>query len=129
MNFLFFFSSIRRHTRCALVTGVQTCGSSDLESRRPPAAPAEVASGRSGTRVGRADAWGAERGCVDATPKYTVRKSPPRHGRRPARFYSTYSAADRQSVVLGKSGSVLLDHVGRRILKNKNQLSPDRRMD
>src|SRR3546814_6217326 len=24
-NFLFFFSSRRRHTRCALVTGVQTC--------------------------------------------------------------------------------------------------------
>src|SRR3546814_21201401 len=23
--FLFFFSSVRRHTRCALVTGVQTC--------------------------------------------------------------------------------------------------------
>src|SRR3546814_4244883 len=23
--FIFFFSSIRRHTRCALVTGVQTC--------------------------------------------------------------------------------------------------------
>src|SRR3546814_2149191 len=23
--FVFFFSSIRRHTRCALVTGVQTC--------------------------------------------------------------------------------------------------------
>src|SRR3546814_4789276 len=23
--YLFFFSSIRRHTRCALVTGVQTC--------------------------------------------------------------------------------------------------------
>src|SRR3546814_5045738 len=27
---LFFFSSRRRHTICALVTGVQTCGSSDL---------------------------------------------------------------------------------------------------
>src|SRR3546814_6397969 len=26
----FFFSSRRRHTRCALVTGVQTCCSSDL---------------------------------------------------------------------------------------------------
>src|SRR3546814_9180378 len=26
----FFFSSRRRHTRCALVTGVQTCASSDL---------------------------------------------------------------------------------------------------
>src|SRR3546814_5300546 len=25
MMFLFFFSSRRRHTRCALVTGVQTC--------------------------------------------------------------------------------------------------------
>src|SRR3546814_15031073 len=25
MSFLFFFSSRRRHTRCALVTGVQTC--------------------------------------------------------------------------------------------------------
>src|SRR3546814_7321891 len=25
MEFLFFFSSRRRHTRCALVTGVQTC--------------------------------------------------------------------------------------------------------
>src|SRR3546814_8384026 len=24
-SFCFFFSSIRRHTRCALVTGVQTC--------------------------------------------------------------------------------------------------------
>src|SRR3546814_3166229 len=28
--FLFFFSSRRRHTRCALVTGVQTVCSSDL---------------------------------------------------------------------------------------------------
>src|SRR3546814_10752660 len=25
MSFIFFFSSRRRHTRCALVTGVQTC--------------------------------------------------------------------------------------------------------
>src|SRR3546814_2207312 len=24
-DYIFFFSSIRRHTRCALVTGVQTC--------------------------------------------------------------------------------------------------------
>src|SRR3546814_7266677 len=28
--FVFFFSSRRRHTRCALVTGVQTCALSDL---------------------------------------------------------------------------------------------------
>src|SRR3546814_5006123 len=34
--FLFFFSSRRRHTRCALVTGVQTCAlrSDDLEDLR-----------------------------------------------------------------------------------------------
>src|SRR3546814_1535287 len=31
MLFLFFFSSRRRHTICALVTGVQTLCSSDLE--------------------------------------------------------------------------------------------------
>src|SRR3546814_8164599 len=29
-SFVFFFSSRRRHTRCALVTGVQTVCSSDL---------------------------------------------------------------------------------------------------
>src|SRR3546814_6895399 len=29
-DMLFFFSSSRRHTRCALVTGVQTCALSDL---------------------------------------------------------------------------------------------------
>src|SRR3546814_5550931 len=32
---LFFFSSRRRHTRCALVTGVQTCALPILQSRRP----------------------------------------------------------------------------------------------
>src|SRR3546814_5155873 len=30
----FFFSSRRRHTRCALVTGVQTCCSSDLRGEQ-----------------------------------------------------------------------------------------------
>src|SRR3546814_1841451 len=30
-SFLFFFSSRRRHTRCALVTGVQTCALPILE--------------------------------------------------------------------------------------------------
>src|SRR3546814_13481039 len=31
---MFFFSSIRRHTRCALVTGVQTCAL-PISRRRP----------------------------------------------------------------------------------------------
>src|SRR3546814_9961059 len=34
--FLFFFSSRRRHTRCALVTGVQTCALPILPRRRRP---------------------------------------------------------------------------------------------
>src|SRR3546814_5127750 len=37
-SFLFFFSSRRRHTRCALVTGVQTCAlpiySADADAQR-----------------------------------------------------------------------------------------------
>src|SRR3546814_19383919 len=34
LMFLFFFSSRRRHTRCALVTGVQTCALPILPIRR-----------------------------------------------------------------------------------------------
>src|SRR3546814_2126131 len=33
--FVFFFSSRRRHTRCALVTGVQTCALPILRAHRP----------------------------------------------------------------------------------------------
>src|SRR3546814_11976074 len=33
---LFFFSSRRRHTRCALLTGVQTCALPIYEQGRPP---------------------------------------------------------------------------------------------
>src|SRR3546814_6831543 len=33
--FLFFFSSRRRHTRCALVTGVQTCALPIFTAPRP----------------------------------------------------------------------------------------------
>src|SRR3546814_13481964 len=39
----FFFSSRRRHTRCALVTGVQTCASSDLASSQRLAEAGETA--------------------------------------------------------------------------------------
>src|SRR3546814_15458194 len=45
---IFFFSSRRRHTRCALVTGVQTC-----------ALPISAAGDdRGGRRQGRGAAWG-----------------------------------------------------------------------
>src|SRR3546814_7118757 len=43
----FFFSSRRRHTRCALVTGVQTCALPISPDDDPaPAGPAEAAAGR-----------------------------------------------------------------------------------
>src|SRR3546814_5304807 len=48
---LFFFSSRRRHTRCALVTGVQTCALPICGSpARCPSAPARVPPG-SGART------------------------------------------------------------------------------
>src|SRR3546814_7699857 len=39
--FIFFFSSRRRHTRCALVTGVQTCALPILMSMNRPGSFAE----------------------------------------------------------------------------------------
>src|SRR3546814_15413887 len=42
----FFFSSRRRHTRCALVTGVQTCALPICRRTAPPIA--QAASGRAG---------------------------------------------------------------------------------
>src|SRR3546814_2152344 len=47
MFFLFFFSSRRRHTRCALVTGVQTC-----------ALPISRASLKEALVAGRDSIWG-----------------------------------------------------------------------
>src|SRR3546814_3328825 len=51
-RFLFFFSSRRRHTRCALVTGVQTCA---LPIFRPSAGGAQPADGRSIAHYGLSD--------------------------------------------------------------------------
>src|SRR3546814_9325266 len=53
-GFLFFFSSRRLHTRCALVTGVQTCA-------LPISSCAKAEQVQSGFRTGRACATGLER--------------------------------------------------------------------
>src|SRR3546814_9318827 len=48
-SLFFFFSSRRRHTRCALVTGVQTCALSDLvPAPRRGSARSRRAGGESG---------------------------------------------------------------------------------
>src|SRR3546814_2485308 len=79
--FLFFFSSRRRHTRCALVTGVQTCAlpiclrqttrSQDPSSRRrsmsPCSTPSNVARHRASRRTrecGRSEERRVGKACV-----------------------------------------------------------------
>src|SRR3546814_1887201 len=75
---VFFFSRRRRHTRCALVTGVQTCALPIL-----PAGPVAVALGINGredrindvpgelTRSG--NAWGASTAGITAGKSFTKR--------------------------------------------------------
>src|SRR3546814_15560570 len=112
--FWFFFSSRRRHTRCALVTGVQTCAlpiypvdvipimwhSYDAETPGIVAVKGKgyelfEPSGKPGVV---AVAQGAPRG--EAVCHLT----------------------DRKSVVWGKSVSVRVDLGGRRIIKNKHSI-------
>src|SRR3546814_10178922 len=98
---LFFFSSRRRHTRCALVTGVQTWLVRSLPvPRYAPNKPDE--------RRGQA-------------PR-------PAHRAKPALLRLSCNAGNsapwcrlpaRKSVVEGKSVSVRVDLGGRRILKKK----------
>src|SRR3546814_6563315 len=80
----FFFSSRRRHTRCALVTGVQTCalpifgfvrhpsavapahpGAGTVVPQRTPGGAAEALDGDAAQRHGRRPAPGPGRWCVD----------------------------------------------------------------
>src|SRR3546814_6008858 len=107
---LFVVSSRRRHTRCALVTGVQTCALPILAARQ-------------------LQAWGA--GDRDFRIAYDWRdmdEIAPSLSRRP--WPTPYpsgvdngprSRRDRTSVVSGKSVSVRVDLGGRRILQNTKQ--------
>src|SRR3546814_8764105 len=78
-----FFSSRRRHTRCALVTGVQTCALPIYGSRRWPRPDrGRHPSVQPGRRRARADG-----------------KSQPRRPRRPEGGIMTVIGRDRTSVV------------------------------
>src|SRR3546814_15592134 len=94
MVLFFFFSSRRRHTRCALVTGVQTCALPICRAAGACAGPAKRATG-----LIRAVAAGA------------------RH-QKAGRFPGCLGR-ERKSVVEGKSVSVRVDLGGRRIIKKK----------
>src|SRR3546814_7681312 len=98
--FVFFCSSRRRHTRCALVTGVQTCA---LPISELPVAPT--------TRP------------FSVGPPVSRAGGPTENPGPPWRSEVTFSEPrpDRKSVVSGKSVSVRVDLGGRRIIKKKNK--------
>src|SRR3546814_18403118 len=120
--FLFFFSSRRRHTRCALVTGVQTCAlpislaptptikalfcksfmifSSMVHRRTLLSRPARAALSQFNFETFRG--IGPVRGLWQASPGALL-------------------VRDRKSVVEGKSVSVSVDLGGRGKIKKKKQ--------
>src|SRR3546814_19859681 len=92
----FFFSSRRRHTRCALVTGVQTCALPIFDV----AAPGFLQS---------LDEFGDQRLMPGGEARRADRVDPAVERKH----------QDRKSVVSGKSVSVRVDLGGRRLIKNK----------
>src|SRR3546814_18813561 len=98
---MFFFSSRRRHTSCALVTGVQTCA---LPISR--------------FRWWHGDELGQARLLADVRRRFRSGG-----GQRPRSGgdQRSGSVGDRKSVVSGKSVSVRVDLGGRRIIKKTRQ--------
>src|SRR3546814_11363376 len=99
---LFFFSSRRRHTSCALVTGVQTCALPICRAR-----PDGVAPGGGGR-------WTRQ---LDRDARAGAR----RRASRRASFSSTCPSMGSEERRVGKSVSVRVDLGGRRIIKKKNR--------
>src|SRR3546814_7833113 len=120
---LFFFSSRRRHTSCALVTGVQTCALPIWQRRayRWAHAHGPCETGYPAIHLDRSLAQSGP------APHPTSRSIPEcgrtRRNRPPAQKTGPTSLArpngDRKSVVKGKSGSVRVDLGGRRVIKQK----------
>src|SRR3546814_5623228 len=103
----FFVSSRRRHTMCALVTGVQTCALPILELVDPSPARAALAAGL-GLRLTMPE---AARGDADLV----VHASGSAAGLRTAlKLAGTEATIDRKSVGVGKSGKVRVDRGGGR---------------
>src|SRR3546814_10950349 len=103
----FFFSSRRRHTRCALVTGVQTCALPIYPHRKPCAAE------------------GSDEPADDQRDRRTQRNQD--FTRVDIIFGGSDLAAgilrqDRKSVVVGQSVSVSVDLGGRRNIKKKRDV-------
>src|SRR3546814_18850199 len=117
-----FLSSRRRHTRCALVTGVQTCAL-PIYVFRKAVEGIEVHGDEMAPRS-------AER-YLDVVLRHFI-IAPATSERRPdraavenaalPRFVGFRRAQDRKSVVSGKRVSVRLDLGGRRLIKTYNNI-------
>src|SRR3546814_15391860 len=122
----FFFSSRRRHTRCALVTGVQTCALPICVVWRDTGVSAD---GRIRNAFDPPGTWrrlrlqavtgSAARAAVGHADDAGVPRSAGWHRNR--RRCRRLSHQDRKSVVKGKSVSVRVDLGGRRTIKKKKK--------
>src|SRR3546814_19710101 len=120
-------SSRRRHTRCALVTGVQTCALPILVCIEvmalEKAADLTIACSTSTTPMpdllcaaaGAAMTATAATGAVASATAFIII------------FIRIVSLRDRTSVVYGKSVSVRVDLGGRRILKKQNKKQSEKK--
>src|SRR3546814_12035119 len=92
---LFFFSSRRRHTRCALVTGVQTCAL-PIYRRKQSCQPTPVAQGDAPRGFG-VIGWqdGRQKRCRRGEPGRRYAHQPRRAGKRVAAIWKRRSETRR----------------------------------
>src|SRR3546814_13162662 len=130
---LFFFSSRRRHTRCALVTGVQTCALPISAQRRRPRHAHHVRPGLS--RLDIAALPDAPKGKRNQQPAADMDAELDPAAPRALQIEtmraecaeeepeqkSKAHRSDRKSVVEGKGVSERVDNGGRRLIKKKKR--------
>src|SRR3546814_3423743 len=105
-HWYFFFSSRRRHTRCALVTVVQTCALPIYSFELARAATPAPAAGDATADITAPVAAAESEDDSAAVPVWIL-------------AVGAIVLVDRKSVVSGKSVSVRVDLGGRRIIKKK----------
>src|SRR3546814_13178763 len=122
MTIVIFFSSRRRHTRCALVTGVQTCALPIWPAKKKPAGMGgpfrfcreqQLGGRRTYAALSNCSRSGIEVGFVSTDVAYRDTVA--------ARLLILRARTDRKSVLWGKSVAVRVDFGGRRIIKKKKR--------
>src|SRR3546814_2993596 len=103
---VFFFSCIRRHTRCALVTGVQTCALPILSGGQSLARrPVGVTDRRASWPITRGKVWGSARPrtvklCVTDLGSRRSAQRVAAHRSPPARAFGSRARATRTGLTM-----------------------------